>query len=146
MRAKNLLASSCVTLSLLGLNAPVALSNHTWALSGSARNGYCNFDAGVSSCPIGTYSLKSKGHARQIGGFYLNATNVTPPQGAEKIDISYNYQFCDGSRASGSHVLSATNENWIGFPPNVCNFQYGLYKNVGSSLSLQFEMNYYLDY
>ncbi|WP_445248700.1 hypothetical protein [Microcoleus sp. OTE_8_concoct_300] len=145
MRTKFLLVSTCLVLGFL-VTAPVSIARDPWALSGDQKRGRCQFNEGQDECGFGQYPVRDRGNARQIGGFYIDP--LSPFQAGDSIAFFYDVQYCGSNNWSGVdfHILSNPGKNWIKFQGNVCQFRYGIGKRQGGASTLEFEMNYYLDY
>ena len=145
MPTKFLLVSTCLVLGFL-VNVPVSIAREPWALSGNERRGRCQFNEGEDECGWGQYPVRDRGSARQIGGFYIDP--LSPFRENDSIAFFYQVQYCGSNDWSGVefHPLSTRGNNWIDFGENVCKFRYGIGKRQGDAFTLQFEMNYYLDY
>lgn len=124
--------------------ASIALAGERWP--GPERTGNCPLTQ--SSCEgYGPYQIRpSASGPSGIGGFYVNLTS--PDSSAL---ITWKASLCDGNQINGSKDIStsSTGQNYIDFPPRVCNFTFTLlnakrYRDNGNRID--FLTNYDVDY
>jgi hypothetical protein len=120
--------------------ASIALAGERWPER--EKPGNCPFNQ--RSCEYRTYQIPRG--ASGIGGFYVNLTS--PDSSAL---ITWTAGQCDGNQISGSRNIStsSTGQNYIDFPPRVCNFTFKVldpkrYRDGGNRVD--FLMNYDVDY
>jgi len=98
--------------------------------------------------------IPGRENARGIGGFYVDPTNGTPPQGIALYSV---YRNKDGRQGEAGKPLEQAGRNYVDFPDDTTSFRFVLIDNRGREqgspglspdqpITIRFEMNYDLVY